>query len=336
MCICLIHPGDNPENPFCILFNREESLLRLTTPLHRWKEDPNIIGGRDNALGGSWLALNSKTGNIAFLTNLSDSNTKLTKFAIGKLSRGKLVGDFVSTDFRCDRITKDTIDMIKSYIDPDNFVLLNEFEQFQLNDEIAPSYLIDLLCYASTILNTSSEYNPFNLCLGNIVLGRIFYLDIVNKKITEIKKNSVNGYSNNWFIQTNSHRSNYGVDLLYHLKQNGGLDVCKCLDIMKILKGFEGKNKKQRLPIFCLPSFDHHTSRLDGTISTAMLIQVSAKTYKIIEVTYDYGISGVKDFMLKKKYSTRLKTYVKLLMFLIKTRLDKYTESRVEFEFDLN
>jgi len=54
---------------FLLLFNREEKILRNTLPLDHFSDDPNIIGGRDKKEGGTWLGLNTKTGNIAFLTN---------------------------------------------------------------------------------------------------------------------------------------------------------------------------------------------------------------------------------------------------------------------------
>lgn len=51
------------------MFNREEKILRETLLLDHFTDDPNIIGGRDKKEGGTWLGLNVKTGNIAFLTN---------------------------------------------------------------------------------------------------------------------------------------------------------------------------------------------------------------------------------------------------------------------------
>jgi uncharacterized protein with NRDE domain len=58
--------------PFLLFFNREENIFRKTIPVQSLKSDQNILCARDLWRGGTWLALNKKTKNFAFLTNLNE------------------------------------------------------------------------------------------------------------------------------------------------------------------------------------------------------------------------------------------------------------------------
>ena len=49
-------------------------------------------------MGGSWFLINTKTGNIAFLTNLCDFEGK-PPFKLNGKSRGELIRDFVDSQF---------------------------------------------------------------------------------------------------------------------------------------------------------------------------------------------------------------------------------------------
>ncbi|XP_059489991.1 transport and Golgi organization protein 2 [Neocloeon triangulifer] len=96
MCILFFHakkiasPG---KFRLILVSNRDESLKRPTKHAHFWAECPDIFGGRDlqvSAEGGTWLAVNSKSGRLATLLNLSTKT--LNPNAI---SRGNIVTDFV-------------------------------------------------------------------------------------------------------------------------------------------------------------------------------------------------------------------------------------------------
>ncbi|KAF5191711.1 Transport and golgi organization 2-like protein [Thalictrum thalictroides] len=73
MCIALFVWQAHPLYPFLLLLNRDEYHSRPTKPVSWW-EDYEILGGRDEVAGGTWLAC-SKEGKIAFLTNVLESRT---------------------------------------------------------------------------------------------------------------------------------------------------------------------------------------------------------------------------------------------------------------------
>lgn len=73
--------------------NRDEFYARKTEPAHRWKDHPQILGGRDLEAGGTWLGVNIN-GRISMLTNYRDLKTLIPQAP----SRGFLVSDFLAGD----------------------------------------------------------------------------------------------------------------------------------------------------------------------------------------------------------------------------------------------
>lgn len=57
--------------------------LRPTKPL-AWWEGCDILGGRDEVAGGTWLAC-SRQGRVAFLTNVLELRPRLRPFSRGEL-----------------------------------------------------------------------------------------------------------------------------------------------------------------------------------------------------------------------------------------------------------
>jgi len=76
---------------FTLVANRDEYHERPTTHLHWWKGE-EILAGRDDLAGGTWLGFN-KSGRFAALTNFKENTSK--KF---NLSRGLLVTDFLESN----------------------------------------------------------------------------------------------------------------------------------------------------------------------------------------------------------------------------------------------
>lgn len=72
MCISVFlwqeHP--DPLYQFLLLLNRDEYHNRPTKPL-AWWEGGEILGGRDEVAGGTWLACN-RDGRLAFVTNVRE------------------------------------------------------------------------------------------------------------------------------------------------------------------------------------------------------------------------------------------------------------------------
>ncbi|KAK4424006.1 hypothetical protein Salat_1594000 [Sesamum alatum] len=70
MCIAVFIWKSHPIYPFLLLLNRDEYHNRPTTAL-RWWEDGEIVGGRDEQAGGTWLAC-TKDGKVSFVTNVRE------------------------------------------------------------------------------------------------------------------------------------------------------------------------------------------------------------------------------------------------------------------------
>ena len=89
MCLITFSWQPETEHPLILAANRDELYSRPTLPVHYWEEDADVLGGKDLQGGGSWLAINRK-GRFAAITNFRE-----VPVIKNKLSRGKLVSDFV-------------------------------------------------------------------------------------------------------------------------------------------------------------------------------------------------------------------------------------------------
>ncbi|GMH02901.1 hypothetical protein Nepgr_004740 [Nepenthes gracilis] len=70
MCIAVFIWQAHPLYPFLLLLNRDEYHSRPTKPAGWW-DGGDILGGRDEQGGGTWLAC-SRSGRLAFLTNVRE------------------------------------------------------------------------------------------------------------------------------------------------------------------------------------------------------------------------------------------------------------------------
>ena len=91
MCLIAIAHRVSKEWPLVIAANRDEQYARPTRAAHAWKENPEVIGGRDLRAGGSWLAVR-RGGRFAAVTNVRGVGGE------GGPSRGLLVSGFVLED----------------------------------------------------------------------------------------------------------------------------------------------------------------------------------------------------------------------------------------------
>jgi uncharacterized protein with NRDE domain len=73
-----------------IAANRDEDHERPARAAHFWEDAPEVLGGRDALLGGSWLAI-TRSGRFAAVTNLHGAERR-------SRSRGFLVSSFVTSD----------------------------------------------------------------------------------------------------------------------------------------------------------------------------------------------------------------------------------------------
>ena len=91
MCLAAIAIGQSARFPWVLASNRDEFHDRPTAPLAWWWPEGDrsaVLGGRDLAAGGSWLALR-EDGRLALITNVREPG----RFDPAAPSRGKLVLD---------------------------------------------------------------------------------------------------------------------------------------------------------------------------------------------------------------------------------------------------
>lgn len=97
--MCLIAFDFRPSStvPLRLVANRDEFHARPTAALGAWEDAPEIIGGRDLAAGGGWLAIH-ENGRFAAVTNVRDPRLEA---AADAPSRGALV----RTALECDDLS---------------------------------------------------------------------------------------------------------------------------------------------------------------------------------------------------------------------------------------
>lgn len=93
MCILFIALKQHKDFPLILLANRDEYHERPTTKAGFWPEFPELLAGKDEKEGGTWLGLHTN-GRVSALTNYRDMKAHRE----GRLSRGQLVKDYLLSD----------------------------------------------------------------------------------------------------------------------------------------------------------------------------------------------------------------------------------------------
>lgn len=91
MCVIFIAHKLHPTYPLLVAANRDEFHHRPTAAAAFWHDDPQLLGGRDLAAGGSWFGV-TRGGRFAAVTNFRDP----ARFRPHRRSRGRLVSDFLT------------------------------------------------------------------------------------------------------------------------------------------------------------------------------------------------------------------------------------------------
>ena len=94
MCLIFLSYKLNKNYPLIILANRDEFYNRPTLAADYWKENPNILAGKDLEGGGTWMGV-TKRGYLAMLTNYRD----IANIKPNAPTRGKLVSDYLAGEF---------------------------------------------------------------------------------------------------------------------------------------------------------------------------------------------------------------------------------------------
>lgn len=93
MCILFIAVNYHPNYPLIIAANRDEFHARETQSSHFWRNEPNVLAGKDLVGGGTWMGMN-RNGRLSALTNIRAPG----KERADAITRGKLVFDFIQTN----------------------------------------------------------------------------------------------------------------------------------------------------------------------------------------------------------------------------------------------
>lgn len=91
MCLILLAWQANAEFPLVVAANRDEFYARPTRPAGFWPDAPQVLAGRDDSAGGTWLGF-TRSGRFAALTNYRAPEHARSD----RPSRGKLVADFLT------------------------------------------------------------------------------------------------------------------------------------------------------------------------------------------------------------------------------------------------
>ncbi|MGD9017623.1 MAG: NRDE family protein [Desulfobacterales bacterium] len=91
MCLIVIANRCHPDYPLILAANRDEFYERPTHPMSRWPDAPDVIAGRDERGGGTWLGM-TISGRLAAVTNYRDARRHLPDAR----SRGELVKHFLT------------------------------------------------------------------------------------------------------------------------------------------------------------------------------------------------------------------------------------------------
>lgn len=90
MCLLFIANRLHPRYRLIVAANRDEFHTRPTAPLAWWRDEPNILAGRDLEQGGTWAGVD-RGGRFAAVTNFREPGRRIE----GAPSRGLLVSDFL-------------------------------------------------------------------------------------------------------------------------------------------------------------------------------------------------------------------------------------------------
>lgn len=96
MCLIVVGWRSHPDYPLVVAANRDEFFARPSSPIARWPDAPQVIGGLDLEAGGTWLGI-TESGRFAAVTNVREPG-----MAKGDCSRGTLTRDFLTANTSAD------------------------------------------------------------------------------------------------------------------------------------------------------------------------------------------------------------------------------------------
>jgi uncharacterized protein with NRDE domain len=109
MCLVVFAHNSHPNYKFIFAANRDEFYDRPTEQADFWKEQPDLLAGKDLKAGGTWMGI-TKSGKFAAITNYRDlSNIKEDAPTRGLVVTDYLLGNLSSEDYY-DSVKSDLLD----------------------------------------------------------------------------------------------------------------------------------------------------------------------------------------------------------------------------------
>jgi uncharacterized protein with NRDE domain len=91
MCLIVFSYKNHPIYDLILAANRDEQYRRPARPAQFWKENPDVLAGKDLSAGGTWMGIN-RSGGFAALTNYRDPSIN----KVNPPSRGRIVLDYLA------------------------------------------------------------------------------------------------------------------------------------------------------------------------------------------------------------------------------------------------
>ena len=93
MCLILFAIRPSSSYRLVVAANRDEYYARPSRPVEFWRENPDILAGKDLSMGGTWMGI-TRTGRFAAVTNLRGTPKEISKI----FSRGKIPIDYLESN----------------------------------------------------------------------------------------------------------------------------------------------------------------------------------------------------------------------------------------------
>lgn len=98
MCLIIFAANAHPRYQFVLAANRDEFYARPTAPADNWKDEPEVLAGRDLAAGGTWLGITT-SGRFAAVTNYRDPLAPVGEKSRGDLTKNFLIGNAAAQNY---------------------------------------------------------------------------------------------------------------------------------------------------------------------------------------------------------------------------------------------
>ena len=101
MCLIVLAWRAHPRFPLIVAANRDEFHARKAAPAAFWRDQPQILGGRDLQAMGTWMAVN-RAGRFAAVTNYRGAREPTAAESRGALVTGFLTNDASPATYMAD------------------------------------------------------------------------------------------------------------------------------------------------------------------------------------------------------------------------------------------